>query len=151
MSYEALATDAAFAAVPPLRRQMRDGSVDKTETYKPLSGKVMLGHWLKWKLWANIYTSLTGPSRICRAVWAAYSDGAFRPCTHPRRCPGTRPEGEAADFGAVIKNKKNLSCSDGEAESNPNSWNSTAREEKVKDVEFLNCINGGSWRLPVSG
>lgn len=36
-------------------------SPDKPETYKPLSGKVMLGHWLKWKLCANIYIGLMGP------------------------------------------------------------------------------------------
>lgn len=64
---------------------MRDGSVDKT--YKPLSGKVMLGRWLKWKLCTNIYTSLMGPSRICRAVWAAYSDGTLRACTRPCAVP----------------------------------------------------------------
>lgn len=68
---------------------MRDGSVDKTETYKPLSGKVMLGRWLKWKLCANIYTSLMGPSCICRAVWATYSKRTFRACTHPRAAPTT--------------------------------------------------------------
>lgn len=33
----------AFAAVLPGPRQLRDGSVDRTETYEPLSGKVMLG------------------------------------------------------------------------------------------------------------
>lgn len=40
---------------------MRDVSVDRTETYEPLSGKVMLGRWLKWKLCANIYTGLMSP------------------------------------------------------------------------------------------
>lgn len=67
MSYEALATDPVLAAVPSTRSQDRDGSVDKTETYRPLSGKVKLGRRLEWKLCANIYTSLTGPSRICLA------------------------------------------------------------------------------------
>lgn len=42
-------------------RQMQDVSVDRTETYEPLSGKVMLGRWLKWKLCANIYTGLMSP------------------------------------------------------------------------------------------
>ena len=34
-------------------RQLRDSSVDRTETYGPLSGKVMLSRWLKWKLCAG--------------------------------------------------------------------------------------------------
>lgn len=62
---------------PCARSQMRDGSADTTQTYKPLSGKVMLGRRLKWKLCANIYTSLTGPSRICRDVWATCSNRTF--------------------------------------------------------------------------
>lgn len=65
---------------------MQDGSVDKSETYKPLSGKVMLGRWLKWKLRANIYTSLNGPSRIGRDVWATSLARAFT-----RRLPHRPP------------------------------------------------------------
>lgn len=39
--------------LPPVTHQLRDGGVDRTETYEPLSGKVMLGRELKWKLCAG--------------------------------------------------------------------------------------------------
>lgn len=76
-----------FCCRPSAQSQMQDGSVDKTETYKPLSGKVMLGRWLKWKLCANIYTSLTGLSRICRDVWATYSNRTVVPARAPSPQP----------------------------------------------------------------
>lgn len=34
-------------------RLPRDSSIDRTKIYEPLSGKMMLGHWLKWKLCAG--------------------------------------------------------------------------------------------------
>lgn len=104
MSCEALATDPDFAAVPSLGARCEMVALTKLRPTKPLSGKVKPGRWLKWKLCANIYTSLMGPSRICRAVWATYSNRTFCPRT---RAPDTRglgysepePEGETADFG----------------------------------------------------
>ena len=39
--------------LPPVTHQQWDGGVDRTETYEPLSGKVMPGRELKWKLCAG--------------------------------------------------------------------------------------------------
>lgn len=135
---------------------MRDGSVDKT--YKPLSGKVTLGRWLKWKLCTNIYTSLMGRSRICRAVWgrvfrwhAPGPRAATPPSQHPAvsAIPEPSQNGETAEFGSVLwrgGNKKEHLESPRKIRE-MEGWNIKSEffefysaRGKVKDVEFLNCV-----------
>lgn len=80
----------AFCCRTSSERQMWDGSVDRTETYEPLSGKVMLVRRLKWKLCANIYTGLMRPSCICHAAWATYSNCMLHASCSNMLCADTR-------------------------------------------------------------